>query len=109
MADAPIAGKADLVDGEIVIRLPVDNLGCALEGAWALHYIDAHFTVTDPQAFAKEVMRSLNNEDEQGTTLIHRMFDKAMLDAIEQGAEGVEELPGDEDGPYDAHDHEDDA
>lgn len=46
--------------------------------------------------FAKEVVRELNSEDEEGTTAIHKMFDAAFIEAIEQGAEGVEECSADE-------------
>lgn len=45
--------------------------------------------VTDPAMFAKEVYRRLNDEEEDGTTIVHRMFDDAIKEAVEQGAEGI--------------------
>ncbi len=54
------------------------------------------FKVTDPAEFAKEVCRALNAEKEDGTTRVHMMFDSALNHAIDQGAEGVEEVTEDE-------------
>jgi len=34
----------------------------------------------------------LNDEEEDGTTLVHRMFDQAFVKAIEDGSEYVEEI-----------------
>ncbi len=51
-------------------------------------------TITDEAVFAKEVAHVLNEEEEDGTTLVHLMLDKAAGLAIEQGAEGV--LTGDD-------------
>jgi hypothetical protein len=36
-------------------------------------------------------MRELNQESEDGSTRIHRMFDGAIEEAINQGAFGIEE------------------
>jgi hypothetical protein len=44
-------------------------------------------------AFAKEIVRSINDESENGSTRFHLMFDEAMEHAIDQGAEGIEEHP----------------
>jgi hypothetical protein len=85
------SAKAVIRDGVIYIGLPVANIGAALEGAWASGCRDHRFKITDPDAFAKELVRELNREDEIGTTLIHNMFDEAMYEAIDQGAPGVEE------------------
>ena len=76
----------------IVIRLPLSVLPAALEGAWAASGIDLHFRVTDVGKFAPEVVRALEEEEEDGTTPVHRLFDAAFNAAIEQGAEGVEEV-----------------
>jgi hypothetical protein len=86
-------GQATIEDGTIVIRVPIDALQHVVDGATALNGLDTRWLVTDPSAFAKEIVRSINDEDEQGTTRFHKMFDKAMAHAIEQGAEGVDEHP----------------
>lgn len=46
--------------------------------------------VTDHDAFAKEVLSALKDEEEDGTTIVHEMLDKAVNMAIENGAEGIE-------------------
>lgn len=38
-------------------------------------------------------MSELHREAEDGTTLVHRMFDAAIRGAVEQGAEGIR-IPG---------------
>lgn len=91
--------KAVIEDGKIVISVDIDALPIIMSGSIAAGdgpmggYL---YKVTDAPVFAEEVVRYLNDENEIGTTLVHRMFDQAMADAIDQGAEGVEEL--DEDG-----------
>lgn len=47
-------------------------------------------TVTDLNTFADEVVRTLNHESENGSTIINRALDEALIECIEQGAEGVE-------------------
>lgn len=64
-----------------------------IEGAWSMNALETRFQITDGAVFAKELMHALNREDEQGTTPIHRMCDKAIEYAIDQGAEGIEEHP----------------
>jgi hypothetical protein len=53
-------------------------------------YVEGSWRVTDPAAFAVEVARALNAEDEQGVTEIHRLLDRAFEQAIGDGADGVE-------------------
>jgi hypothetical protein len=50
--------------------------------------------VINPSAFAEAVYHQLNDEEEDGTTIVHRMFDDAIKEAVEQGAEGIV-FPGD--------------
>jgi hypothetical protein len=86
-------GRAVIKDGWVVIAVRVENIGVALEGAWASGCRDGRYRVTDALVFAEELVRELNREDEIGTTLIHKMLDEAMYNAIDEGAEGVEEHP----------------
>lgn len=90
------SAEAVIEDGVIVIRLPIDNLADALKGACLMMTISPAYKVTDAAVFAKEVVRELNSEDEEGTTAVHKMFDAAFNEAIEQGAEGVEECTEEE-------------
>lgn len=50
--------------------------------------------IVDADAFAKAIFHQLNDEEEDGTTIVHRMFDDAIKEAVEQGAEGIA-LPDD--------------
>ncbi len=89
-------GTARIEDGAIVIRVPLDYLPFVLHGAYALGAIYGPvMKITDLNEWAKEVCGALNREDEQGTTLIHRAFDAAMDEAINQGAFGIDEAPDD--------------
>lgn len=46
--------------------------------------------ITDKDLFISELVRELHSEEEDGTTLVHRMLDSAVTNAIESGAEGIE-------------------
>lgn len=89
--------EAEIIDGKIVITLAISHLQTAINGGTLLGTIDGSWKLTDPDAFAKELLVSLHSEDEEGTTVIHRMFDAAINEAIEQGAEGIEEVESDDD------------
>ena len=86
-------GEAVIEDGYIVIRVAVAHLPMIVQGAsdvldGALFGLDAK--VADAPALAEEIRRNLNEENEVGTTPIHKMFDAAILEAIEQGGDGIE-------------------
>lgn len=84
-------GTAFIDDDVIIIRLPISHLPMAIEGMWAAGYSDVRYKVTNAEEFAQEFVRELNKESEDGTTMIHSLFDKAALNAIDQGAFGIEE------------------
>lgn len=86
-------GEAVIADGCIVISLPIKNLPMAVKLGSDIMAIDPPLRVTDAKALAKEMVSALNAEDEEGTTAIHRLFDQAVSDAAEQGAEGIEPAP----------------
>jgi hypothetical protein len=46
--------------------------------------------VTDPVVFVHEIVRAINEEEEDGSTLLTRMLDAAILRAVEDGCEGVD-------------------
>jgi hypothetical protein len=48
--------------------------------------------VSDAAAFAPYLVTALSEESEDGTTMIHKMLDRAIIDACEQGAEGVSDV-----------------
>jgi len=100
---SPISGegatgaRAVIRDGQIVISIDVDALPVIVSGSCAsMGTMQGLWKVTDAEAFAKDVCVSLNNEQEDGTTRVHLMFDSAFMHAIEQGAEGIDEVSEDE-------------
>ena len=80
MSDAVIEGN------DIVIRVAIDALPAVVESGPFVGW-----RVTDGAAFARDLVHELNAESEDGTTVVHLMFDRAIERAIENGAQGVEE------------------
>lgn len=46
--------------------------------------------ISDLGEFAKDVVRALNDEAEDGATMVHELFDNAMAKAIDGGSIGVD-------------------
>lgn len=84
--------RAELRQGKLEISIAIDALPVIVSGSCMSSTMDGLWRVTDPGLFAKEVCHALNNEREDGTTRVHLMFDAAFMHAIEQGAEGIEEV-----------------
>lgn len=82
---------AIIKDGKIVISIKVADLPAAIEGGFLCGAFETRWKITNADAFAKHLVRELNHEDEEGTTRVHRMLDGAALEAIEQGAQGIEQ------------------
>jgi hypothetical protein len=91
MADTKDSGRAIIEDGSIVIRAALSELPMVVEGAWASGALDTRFKITNVDEFAADLMTELNDEAEDGTTRIHKLFDSAINEALEQGARGIEE------------------
>lgn len=89
--------RAVIEKGHIVIRVAIGAIPVAYQAGVDLRAIEPGFRIVNARKFAKDLVRSLNHEDEEGTTPIHRLFDTACEHAIEQGADGVEETKGEED------------
>ena len=89
----PIRMRAYRTARKIVIELPISALPSALHAAPFNSDTDGDpaYHVTDKVAFAEAMLEWLGEEESDGTTPLHRLFDAAMLGAIEDGAEGVEE------------------
>lgn len=84
-------GKAVIENGGIVIRVSLHALPEIVEGAWACSILSRRYKITNIEEFAADLVRELNRESEDGTTRIHTMFDKAIEEAIDQGAFGIDE------------------
>lgn len=82
----------DLVtfDGkQIVITIPVDALPIAAGIAWdAYAGNSSRLQISHLDLFAREFVLALGRESETGDTLVHRMLDQAVVDAVEGGADG---------------------
>ncbi len=78
---------------KIVIELPLSVLPKALHAAPFNMDPDGDpaYHITDKRAFADAMVDRLGEEEEDGTTPLHRLFDTAMEAVIENGDEGVEE------------------
>lgn len=75
-------------DDVLTIRIGTGLLAFATQGSdtWA-----DGWRVVDLTAFAKDVAAELEQEEEDGTTPIHRMLDTAAEAALEAGSLGIEE------------------
>lgn len=85
------AATAVIDDGNIVIRLPLANLQTIMDGGFACNAYEARYKVLDQAGAGKDICSALNDEDEDGTTPIHRLFDAAINEALNQGSEFFEE------------------
>lgn len=87
--------------GTITIRISAGSLKHAAQRSPKLETYDDEtgdflLPKIDAKVFAKEVWRELVREQEDGTTPVHLLFDKAFEEACEQGAEGIR-MPSDSD------------
>jgi len=90
-------GAAAIIrNGLIVISVAIDALPLIVSGSIADRNISGGYIVTDAEAFAKDVVAAINDENERGETEVHRMFDRAFDAAVNQGAEGVQECSEEE-------------
>lgn len=74
-------------DGRLIMSIGINLLTSAAIECDALDHGD--FEITDADVFAAEIARKLEDEEEDGTTLIHHAFDRAAELAIESGCDGV--------------------
>lgn len=87
------AAKAVVRDGAIMIRLPLANLQSIMDGGFLCLAYDKRYRILDAEGAAKEICAALNDGDEEGTTPIHRLFDAAINEALNQGAQFIDEHP----------------
>jgi hypothetical protein len=90
----------ELHDEVITITLPIKDLKFAVQASPFFEHYDEESgeflepKITNSRAFADDVVRELVREEEDGTTIVHKMFDQAFENAVDQGAEGIV-LPSD--------------
>ena len=79
--------SACIISGLLTISIGVDTLAFATNN----NGDPEGFNVTNPERFAEDVLRELHREDEDGTTIVHTMFDEAAYMAADQGSEWTRE------------------
>lgn len=84
--------EIEVKDGALVITMPVELLCHAVQfgNDWPCNEHGPTARINNAEGFAHDIVRALEREEEDGTTLVHRMFDKAAIEAIEQGAESID-------------------
>ena len=80
----------EIKDGQLVISIGINTL------AFATGVYITDFKIINNEGFAKDILNELDAEEEDGSTMVHRMFDTAANNAIENGSEAVEEISGDQ-------------
>jgi len=83
-----IAGEIDMSIGFEVLRFAAENHPDFWDGKSGMDV--PNINITDTVIFAKEVALAINEEAEDGSTLLTRMLDEAIKQAVENGCEGVE-------------------
>ena len=81
--------KIAVKDGQLSITIGVDLLCFAVETGME-YGLGPEFKIVNKNAFIQELVAELKAEAEDGTNLIHKAFDRAALNAVENGATGVE-------------------
>lgn len=81
--------QAEIIDGKIVISIGINVLAFACDTGHPENQAN-EFSIVDKDQFAKDIMNEITREEEDGTTPLHRLFDQATLDAIDQGSLGIE-------------------
>jgi len=100
--------------GALVIALPLEALQMAVECYSFFEEYDPDTgtlhepILTDAMRFAQEVIRALDDESEDGSTLVTRMLNAAFSKALESGAGGIL-LPADAQYPREAKANRDPA
>ncbi|MGL4925633.1 MAG: hypothetical protein ACRC4K_02180 [Plesiomonas shigelloides] len=80
--------SVDLNPTKLVISIGKETLLHAIETGRSYGLGDVK--IINNELFLEEIVRELNAEREDGTTLIHEAIDQAVSNAIENGADGVE-------------------
>jgi hypothetical protein len=88
MKQSPLEIKIE--NEQLIISIGIETLGFAVTHS-DLFGLDERTmpTITDAAEFAKAILHELAEEDDEGTTMVHEMLDKAAEDATEPGAEGI--------------------
>lgn len=85
--------KAEVEGDQLVIRIGLDTLAHAAEHCTLFYHEEKHMgamgpycNVADKDELAKDVIRAMTREDEDGSTPLSDMFDQAIEDAADDGS-----------------------
>jgi len=78
----------EIKNGRLEMSIGVDCLLFGIE--YGLEMRAEEFEVTDKDKWLREIVDAIQIEEEDGSTVIHKAIDSAALQAIENGAEGIE-------------------
>jgi len=80
--------KIEVVEGRLVISIGVDTLAFAIT-----HRNEScSFSVNDNNEFAKDVVRELKDEEEDGATIVSDLLDEASNRAIDNGSAYIDDI-----------------
>jgi len=89
--------SVNIVDDELVIRVGISTLCTAVRQCEVIDHAvmdadddESAVEITDEAVFAQAIRDALKDEEEDGSTPVHRLLDAAANEAIEQGCEGIE-------------------
>lgn len=74
--------------GFITITISEDHLVNSVEEGLS----HSGYTITNREQAIDAIVETLQIEDEDGSTMLHRVFDQAAVEAIEQGDYGFDEV-----------------
>lgn len=83
----------EIEDGRLVISIGIDALMTAVQASptWDEQLEDERgWSITDPDGFAEDIRHELEDEEEDGTTLVHVALDAAIERAIDAGSLNID-------------------
>lgn len=77
---------------QLVIRITTECLLHAVtcSSQWPVNEAGSPISINDGPLLVQEIIHELQREDEQGTNPMHRLFDEAALDALNNGSQAVD-------------------
>lgn len=89
------------LNGDIIIKVTKETLKFVTENHpdfWdgVRGALEPNVIISDLDRFAHDVVRELNDEDENGGTVVTRMFDDAIAAALENGSQYARLVEGEE-------------
>jgi hypothetical protein len=82
----------EIVDGRVMISIGIDALIFAVKGSemWEEQLENQRgWSIGNEDGFAQDIVAELEDEQEDGTTEVHLMFDRAIQRAFDQGSLNV--------------------